>query len=433
MKPKTKYQKDHTEVTMTRNRSICLSLNSNRQVPESEEKVMCISARPENVHKYFSLAAAMTFAAMALVPATAHAQDAAQASQSGGRVTQAQTQRPEEIENYWTAERLLSAKPFQIQPQLAADGRPMAASQTPMAAGASVKVAGDRPTLDFNASLSKELVSQSDLTRRQANVQAEAAVTPQAFSPIGATFTTSRVFPAAATHTVYPYSTVGALFWTDPVDNSNWFCSASVLRPRVVATAGHCVASPANGNIPAHFHTHFLFVPGYLNGTAPFGVFSAYFATTTATWYYSNGSVPNAQDVGLLDVYDRNGYKLGQYTGYLGYWTNQLSNNNVTMLGFPCNLDGCEQLEANYAQTYEYGGNNTYIFGSNFGGGSSGGPYIRDFGKAPSGSLTTEGGNWLIAVNSYGPVNLGYLYSGASNLNNEFLSLLTAACNAGGC
>jgi V8-like Glu-specific endopeptidase len=231
---------------------------------------------------------------------------------------------------------------------------------------------------------------------------------------------------------MYPYSTVGALFWTDPADNSNWFCSASVLRLRVVATAGHCVASPATSTTRAHFHTNFLFIPGWRNGAAPFGTFTWRWATTTATWFYGNGSVPNAQDVGLIVMNDRNGYKLGQYTGYLGYWTNQLSNNNVTMLGFPCNLDGCELLEANYAQTFEYGGNNTYIFGSNFGGGSSGGPYIRDFGRAPSGSLTSEGGNWLVAVNSYGPINLGYLYSGASNLNNEFLTLVTNACNAAG-
>jgi V8-like Glu-specific endopeptidase len=417
---------------MTRNHSIYSSRHRDHQGSESEEKITCISVKQEGIQRYFPLAAAITFTAMIMMPATGLAQEAGQSAQAASRISHAVALRPTQIESYWTAERLLSAKPFQIQPQLAADGRPMAASQTPMAAGPSVKVKGAGPTLVYNAGLSKELVSKNDLELRHANLQAEAAVTPQAFSPIGATFTTSRVFPAGPTHTAYPYSTVGALFWTDPVDNSNWFCSASVLRPRIVATAGHCVASPASGNTPAHFHTNFMFIPGWLNGTAPFGVFTAYYAWTTATWYYSNGSVPNAQDVGLLDMNDRNGYKLGQYTGYLGYWTNQLSFNNVTMLGFPCNLDGCEQLEANYAQTFEYGGNNTYIFGSNFGGGSSGGPYIRDFGRAPSGSLTTEGGNWLVAVNSYGPVNLGYLYSGASNLNSEFLTLLTYACNAGG-
>lgn len=380
--------------------------------------------------------AAFTFAALAVVPTVAQAQvDANQAILPSAQVSRMQASNAPSVESYWTAERLLSAKPFNIDPRLGTDGRPMAAAQVPaQAAGKSIKSKGAPPAVPPEARQAKVLISESDLQAHQAEVQALNAaspVIPQAFSPIGATFTTSRVFPANAT-TMYPYSTVGALFWTDPADNSNWFCSASVLRLRVVATAGHCVASPATSTSPAHFHTNFLFIPGWRNGTAPFGTFTWRWATTTATWFYSNGSVPNAQDVGLIVMNDRNGYKLGQYTGYLGYWTNQLSNNNVTMLGFPCNLDGCELLEANYAQTFEYGGNNTYIFGSNFGGGSSGGPYIRDFGRAPSGSLTSEGGNWLVAVNSYGPINLGYLYSGASNLNNEFLTLVTNACSAAG-
>ena len=386
----------------------------------------------------FPLAAALTIAALAVTPTIVRAQvaDASLPSLGPGQVSQMQAaKRPAEVEAYWTAERLLNAKPFDVTPQLGVDGRPMASAQAaPQATGKSVKSKGAAPSVPTEARQSKVLISQSELEAHQADVQAQNAaspIIPQSFSPINATFTTSRVFPPDAT-TTYPYSTVGALFWTDPADNSNWFCSASVLRPRVIATAGHCVASPATSTRAAHFHTNFMFIPGWRNGTAPFGTFTWRWATTTATWFYSNGSVPNAQDVGLIVMNDRNGYKLGQYTGYLGYWTNQLAFNNVTMLGFPCNLDGCELLEANYAQTFEYGGNNTYIFGSNFGGGSSGGPYIRDFGRAPSGSLATEGGNWLVAVNSYGPVNLGYLYSGASNLNGEFLTLLSNACSAAG-
>ena len=381
------------------------------------------------------LAAALSFATLGVVPAPA--QDAQALILRSRTVSQAQVARPAEIEGYWTAQRLLSAKPFDVEPQLGVDGRPMAASQTAAQAavntGESVKKNGARPALAHDPSQTKTLISKSDWEAHQTELRAQlqSAIIPQASSPIGATFTTSRVFPSNATVT-YPYSTVGALFWTDPADNSNWFCSASVLRLRVVATAGHCVASPATSTTRAHFHTNFLFIPGWRNGAAPFGTFFAFFATTTATWFYSNGSLPHAQDVGLLDMYDRNGYKIGQYTGYLGYWTNQLPSDNVTMLGFPCNLDGCELLEANYAQTFEYGGNNTYIFGSNFGGGSSGGPYIRDFGQRPSGSLASEGGNWLVAVNSYGPVNLGYLYSGASNLNSEFLNLLSYACSSAG-
>lgn len=389
-------------------------------------------------HQKFSVAAAFTIAALTILPSPARAQvgDSTRPNLAPVQVSQMQVAKTADVDAYWTSERLLNAKAFDVEPQLGVDGRPLAAMQAaPAVAGESVKSKGAPPSAPAEARQSKTLISQSDLEVHRADVQAQAAaaglVVPEAFSPINATFTTSQVFPANAT-TTYPYSTVGALFWTDPANGSNWFCSASVLRLRVIATAGHCVASPATSTTAAHFHTNFLFIPGWRNGTAPFGTFTWRWATTTATWFYSNGSVPNAQDVGLIVMNDRNGYKLGQYTGYLGYWTNQLSYNNVTMLGFPCNLDGCELLEANYAQTFEFGGNNTYIFGSNFGPGSSGGPYIRDFGWAPSGSLTTEGGNWLVAVNSYGPINLGYLYSGASNLDSEFLNLVSLACSAAG-
>jgi V8-like Glu-specific endopeptidase len=398
------------------------------------ESVETIVSPPKHgVRRHFHGLAAISLAACVVMPIAAQPAEDLRPAQ----VSRVQTSKPAEIENYWTAERLLNAKPFEVNPQLGTEGRPLAAAQSAKpgdAAGstASAKVAGAPPSRSPDRSASKVLVPKSALEQRRANLLMESqGVIPDASSPIGATFTTSQVFPADATVT-YPYSTVGALFWTDPADGSDWFCSASVLRPRVVATAGHCVATPASSDKPARFHTNFVFMPAFRNGNAPFGVFTSYLATTTATWFFSDGSVPNAQDVGLLDINDLSGFKIGDYTGYLGYWTNQLSSNNVTMLGYPCNLDGCEVLEANYAQTFEFGGNNTYIFGSNFGGGSSGGPYIRDFGWKPSGALTTEGGNWLIAVNSYGPTDLSFLYSGASNLNDEFLGLLSSACSSAG-
>ncbi len=358
----------------------------------------------------------------------------AQSALVNNTISKAQTSTQAEVEQYWTSDRLLNAKPFNLEPRLAVDGRPLAAAvaPAPKAAGKVVKVPGSQPSLSYDQSKSKVLISKSDIETHLAAAKTNAAITPDAFSAIGATFTTSQVFPADAT-TVYPYSTVGALFFSD--DGGNYFCSASVIGPRTVATAGHCIATTYNASTqePAHFHSNFYFVPAFRNGTAPFGGFTPYWGITTGTWFYSDGSVPNAQDVGLLTMNDRYGYKLGQYVGWLGFWTGQLSYNNVTMLGYPCNLDGCELLESNHAQTYEYGGNNTWIFGSNFGPGSSGCPYIKDFGWAPYGSLTTEGGNWLIAVNSYGPIDLGYLYSGASDLDDEFLNLISAACSAGGC
>jgi hypothetical protein len=171
-------------------------------------------------------------------------------------------------------------------------------------------------------------------------------------------------------------------------------------------------------------------VPAYNNGTAPFGVWTPSQEWITNTWYFSNGSVPNPQDVGILIARDQR-TKLGYTTGWLGYYTNQLGNNNVSILGYPCNLDSCSKMEETFAQTFEYGGNNTYIYGSAMKGGASGGPWIQDFGIAPAGAPAgLLGNNYLVAVTSYGPVNTSLMYLGASNLDGDFLNLLSAACGA---
>src|SRR5579872_1571211 len=58
----------------------------------------------------------------------------------------------------------------------------------------------------------------------------------------------------------------------------------------------------------------------------------------------------------------------------------RIENDNVTMLGYPCNLDSCLKMEETGAQAFESGGNNTTIYGSAMRGGASGGPWIQDYG-----------------------------------------------------
>ena len=91
-----------------------------------------------------------------------------------------------------------------------------------------------------------------------------------------------------------------------------------------------------------YFYSNWLFVPAYNAGAAPMGSWTANTEYVTNAWYHSDGSVPNQQDVGMLVINDLAGgapETIGTVTGYLGYFTNQLANNNVTMLGYPCNLD----------------------------------------------------------------------------------------------
>ena len=243
------------------------------------------------------------------------------------------------IRAYWTPERLMSAKPMELHPDVGSDGLPLAAGVPDLQTTTpSVKSPGAGPSVK-DPSLRQILIPAAYLL----NSAPAGDVTPEASSSAGLYFTTSRVFPVAATK-AYPNTTVGHLFFSDPKDGSGWQCSGSVLRPRIIVTAGHCIASPSTSAANRRFYHNWLFIPSDNNGTAPYGSWTYSSAWVTTTWYYSNGSVPNAQDVGMLVAKDLNGHKIGSITGYLGYSTGALAPNNITMLGYPCNLDGCNLM-----------------------------------------------------------------------------------------
>jgi V8-like Glu-specific endopeptidase len=343
------------------------------------------------------------------------------------------------VESFWTPERLRSAQPRDLAPAVSRfDGLPATASEYAAKSDApSVKVSGAPPTLKASPELRKVLIPSTAESEKASSLEEGSnGITPEATSTFGAYFTTSRVFPDAAT-TAYPYSTAGKLFFHEVDLSGNdlgyWVCSASVLRPRIIVTAGHCVTHPSSDPNKRYFFRDFLFVPAYNNGVAPFGSWTAAWEVVANAWYFADEDpfVVNAQDVAMLVANDQNGTKLGYRTGWLGYWTNRLDNNHVTMLGYPCNLDSCQRMEETFAQEYQYGGNNTYIYGSAMRGGASGGPWIQDFGVAPEGAEAgLLGNNYLVAVTSYGPIATDPKYLGASNLGQGFLDVLSLACGA---
>jgi V8-like Glu-specific endopeptidase len=345
---------------------------------------------------------------------------------------------PRDVETFWTPDRLRNAKPMELQPKVGPDGLPEGAvrgAQPTAPEGTSQKGEGSLPKVQPQSGMERQLVPMLE----SAPLSEGEHLIPEATSSFGARFTTGRVFPDAAV-TTYPFSAVGKLFFTDPKTGGNFVCSASVLRPRIIATAGHCVTHPSTNAAERYFFSNFLFVPAYNNGGAPFRSWTSNRQWVANAWYFSNGSVPNEQDVAMLIANDQliNGQprKIGEITGWLGYFTNQLSNNNATMLGYPCNLDSCARMEITNAQTFASGGSNTFVYGSAMRGGASGGPWVQDFGVNPVSNPTVPLGlNYLIAVTSYGPVATEPKYLGASNFDARFLDVLSNACasNPGNC
>lgn len=329
-----------------------------------------------------------------------------------------------ETRAYWTSERLANAQPMLPKVNQSAV-TPEAARQ---GSGAPVSLPGKRPTVSLSSDAATRLYDPA-----QARIQPEAGdVESQAVGSFGAHFSSARVNPPAL-ETIYPNRTVGKLFFR--IGASNFVCSASVLRARVVVTAGHCVHRGSGG--AAGFHNSFLFVPALTNGGAPIGTFTPRFVGTTAQWAVSNGIVPNAADFGMFEMNDRAGVKIGSITGFLGFRTLSLIPNHTTKLGYPCNLDACQKMQQVTSQSFRATSPNNVEYGSNARGGSSGGPWVMNYGVQGTGGLTTSL-NALVSVTSYGYVSTLPQVQGGSIPDSRpggFIPLLNLVCaqRAGNC
>jgi hypothetical protein len=156
--------------------------------------------------------------------------------------------------------------------------------------------------------------------------------------------------------------------------------------------------------------------------------------------------VPNRADFGIIEVGDRNFRKhgrrvrerIGDVTGTLGYRTNALSPNHTKQIGYPVEYDFGEIMHQVDSQSFALFDQETVLYGNDMTGGSSGGPWIENFGRPAEGQT---GGfepvpNRVVGVASFGFIPPpDFRISGSSILNDEFLALLDAACarRAGNC
>lgn len=250
-------------------------------------------------------------------------------------------------------------------------------------------------------------------------------------------FSSTQLVPLTADLS-YPYRTVGKLFFTIP-GSGNYVCSASVLRPRVVLTAGHCVHRGSGGS--AGYYTNWLFIPAYREGAAPFQQWSWAYAIVASGWATGGGGVPNGNDYAMLEMRDLTisgtVRTIGSVTGYLGYQLQSLTPNHVNLLGYPCNFDSCRKMHQVTAQSASVDSAGTVEYGSDMSGGSSGGPWVQNFGVysvGQSGGLNS-GINRVVGVTSWGYTNSALKAQGASNFGTQFTTILNNVCahRAGNC
>lgn len=244
-------------------------------------------------------------------------------------------------------------------------------------------------------------------------------------------FTTSRVdvLKVKPTHPQlsksYPYSAAGKLFFKIGADS--YICSASSIAPGLVVTAAHCVAELGQGE--QGIHAGFQYIPAYYNGVAPYGKWSADAIVIDSA--YLDGSanclsgVVCDDDVAILRIKPSGktypGNKTGWYGfGWDGYGFGSWDDTQITQLGYPRSHDQGKLMQ----RTDAYGfvsdeDNNNTIIGSRQTGGSSGGPWLVNFGQMAALGDGVEPGsdaesNIVVGVTSWGLVDPTVKLQGAS-------------------
>jgi hypothetical protein len=335
--------------------------------------------------------------------------------------------------NYWTPERLASARPMPLP------GAAVTSGSTRQAAPSEPGVSGPgHPGANVKPDLGNILYAPA------AEAEAQDGVEPEQTSNIAQPFTSARLVPNADAdgQIFYPNRINGKLFFTIP-GQGNFICSATVQRPRIITTAGHCVHKGSGGG--AGFFTNWLFIPAFKDGAAPYGQWVWAFVITTGTWAGGGGGVPNAADYAIIELRDRTSPpcfpafpRIGSCVGFAGFQTGSFFNEHITAIGYPGNLDSAQKAHRVDAEPFLLT-NNTLQIGSDMRGGSSGGGWFQNFGEfavgQPTPNALNTGTNRLRSVTSYGPISQVPKYQGGSIFDSRFISILNTACahRAGNC
>jgi V8-like Glu-specific endopeptidase len=215
----------------------------------------------------------------------------------------------------------------------------------------------------------------------------------------------------APPYTTYPTRTNGKVFFTD--DGVNYVCSGTALlsgNKSTVWTAGHCVHDGA-----VNFHTNWAFVPGYADGSRPYGTWTARSLLTTNGWATSGDF---SYDEGAAVVSLNAGQALTDVIGGRNIAFNTPRNQTYASHGYPAAspFNGQRLWVCTSPLRYNDTSANPATMGidCNMTGGSSGGGWIAN------GSVTS--------VNSYGYRTLPNVMFGPY-MGSVAQSLYTAAAS----
>lgn len=239
----------------------------------------------------------------------------------------------------------------------------------------------------------------------------------------------------------WPYRAAGKLFFLEGSDT--YVCTASLIDRGLAVTAAHCVSEYGANK----YFTGFTFIPGYRNGEAPFGVWKVSKAYVLAA--YPTGTAPCdygvvcQDDVAILALTPQQQAGKSRYAGDSTGWFAYASGKepytstgvvHVTQIGYPVCLDNGGLMQRNDSQgAISKGNRDNTVIGSLMCGGSSGGPWVANFGVKSGLTDTIDGvfptPNVVIGVTSWGATDKRVKQQGASPfLTSNINDLVKAAC-----
>ncbi|WP_457602420.1 trypsin-like serine peptidase [Nitratifractor sp.] len=270
-------------------------------------------------------------------------------------------------------------------------------------------------------------------------IESEPEVVPEEYGNpvkgINFPYTTSRVdMYRSAFSRKYPYRAAGQLFFKE--GEETYVCSAALIKRGLLVTAAHCVANYGK----QQFYSGWRFVPARKGGSAPYGIWDAQDAYIM-TKYYKGASdecisgVVCKDDVAVIVLEPQDGKYPGDTIGWFGYGYGGYSYikkrmAQITQLGYPVSHDSGRLMQRNDSLGVK--GNSKYKFntliGSRMTGGSSGGPWIVNFGQRSQLSGTTFGHaarpNIIVGVTSWGYKDSKYKIQGASPFTKSNIKIL---------
>jgi V8-like Glu-specific endopeptidase len=252
----------------------------------------------------------------------------------------------------------------------------------------------------------------------------------------------------------FPWRAAGKMFMK--FGPSTFVCTASVIGKSLLVTAAHCVHN--FGGREGGFADSVTFEParhGSGSGSRPFGAWTAkewwipkaYFDGTDICSTNAPGVVCE-NDIAVVVLEKNNNQFVGDLTGQFGVKTDDWGYGSffgnkaaqITQLGYPSlNYDGLKMIRTD-SLGYQDAPNNV-IIGSAQTGGSSGGPWLQNFGMKTSYSGTqplNDEDNQVVATTSWGFTSDVFMIQGASRFgkNNTYTaksnihSLRDTACGA---